>query len=43
MSFIYKLNELNEWYRHITLASEELRGEFKYLAETGGTPEEFML
>ena len=40
---LFTSNELNEWYRHITLASEELRGEFKYLAETGGTPENYAL
>lgn len=35
--------ELNEWYRHITLASEELREEFNYLYEIGGTPEDYAL
>ncbi len=40
---LFTSNELNEWYRHITLASEELREEFKYLAESGGTPENYAL
>ena len=35
--------ELNEWYRHITLASEELREEFTYLYESGGTPDMYAL
>ena len=35
---LFTSNELNEWYRHITLASDELREEFRYLAESGGTP-----
>ena len=35
--------ELNEWYQHITLASEELREEFTYLYESGGTPDMYAL
>lgn len=35
--------ELNEWFRHITIASEELRSEFNYLAESGGTPDNYAL
>lgn len=35
--------ELNEWFRHITLASEELRDEFNYMAESGQTPEQYAL
>lgn len=35
--------EINEWYRHITLASEELIDEFNYLAESGSTPENYAL
>lgn len=35
--------ELNEWFRHITLASEELRDEFNYLAESSQTPEQYAL
>ena len=40
---LFTSNELNEWYRHITLASDELREEFRYLAESGGTPENYAL
>lgn len=40
---LFTSNELNEWFRHITLASEELRAEFNYLAESGGTPENYSL
>lgn len=36
-------SELNEWYRHVAIATKELRDEFKYLYETGGTPEHFAL
>lgn len=35
--------ELNDWFRHITLASEELRAEFNYLYESGETPEKYAL
>ena len=35
--------ELNDWYRHITVASEELRSEFSYLAESHSTPDQFAL
>ena len=35
--------ELNEWYRHITIASEELRSDFDYLANINGTPEDYSL
>lgn len=34
---------LNEWFRHITLASEELRDEFNYLAASGQTPDQYAL
>lgn len=40
---LFTSSELNEWYRHITLASEELREEFSYLYEVGGTPEDYAL
>lgn len=40
---LFTSSELNEWYRHITLASEELQEEFRYLAESGGTPENYAL
>jgi len=36
--------ELNEWFCHITLASEELRNEFDYMADVvGSTPEQYAL
>ncbi|RHA59765.1 endonuclease [Bacteroides intestinalis] len=40
---LFTSEELNEWFRHITIASEELRGEFNYLSESGGTPENYAL
>ena len=40
---LFTSSELNEWYRHITLASEELREEFSYLYEVGGTPDDYAL
>lgn len=40
---LYTTNDLVEWYEHITLASEELRQEFDYMANSGGTPEDFGL
>ncbi len=40
---LFTSEELNEWFRHITLASEELRDEFNYLAESGQTPEQYAL
>lgn len=40
---LFTSSELNEWYRHITLASEELREEFSDLYEVGGTPEDYAL
>jgi len=40
---LYTSEELNEWFRHITVASEELRSEFDYLASINGTPEDYAL
>lgn len=40
---LFTSSELNEWFRHISLASEELREEFNYLAESGGTPNDYRL
>jgi hypothetical protein len=40
---LYTTDELVEWYEHITVASEELRQEFDYMADSGATPEEFGL
>lgn len=36
-------SELNEWYRHIAVASSELLDEFDYLAESRSTPETYGL
>lgn len=41
---LYTSRELNEWFCHITLASEELRSEFEYMADVAGsTPEKYAL
>lgn len=40
---LYTTSELVDWYREITLASEELRGEFDFMAQRGATPEEYGL
>lgn len=40
---LYTSSELNEWFRHITTASEELRKEFIYLCDIGGTPDMYKL
>jgi hypothetical protein len=40
---LYTTDELIEWYEHITVASEELRQEFDYMADAGETPDEFGL
>ncbi|MGA9378237.1 MAG: Z1 domain-containing protein, partial [Phormidium sp.] len=40
---LYTTDELIECYEHITIASEELRQEFDYMAEAGATPDEFGL
>jgi hypothetical protein len=40
---LFTSTELNEWFRHITLASEELKEEFDYLTESGGTPDNYAL
>lgn len=40
---LYTTDELVEWYEHITIASEELRQDFNYMADTGATPEQFGL
>ncbi len=40
---LYTSSELNEWFRHITNASEELRDEFNYLAESGSAPDDYAL
>lgn len=40
---LFTSEELNEWFRHITMASEELRSDFDYLASINGTPEDYAL
>lgn len=41
---LFTSRELNEWFCHIALASEELRTEFDYMAEVvGSTPEQYAL
>lgn len=40
---LYTDPELIEWYKHITVASEELRQEFDYMAEIGETPASYGL
>lgn len=40
---LYTSSELNEWFRHITTASEELRKEFIYLCDIGSTPDRYKL
>lgn len=40
---LYTSKELVEWYQHISLASEELRGDFDYMAVMNATPMEFGL
>jgi hypothetical protein len=41
---LFTSSELNEWFCHITLASEELRREFDYMSDVAGsTPEQYAL
>ena len=40
---LFTSEELNEWFRHITIASEELRSDFDYLNGINGTPEDYAL
>jgi len=41
---LFTSRELNEWFCHITLASDELRAEFDYMADVAGsTPEQYAL
>ena len=35
--------ELNEWFRHISTASNELRSEFETMCDLGATPDEYRL
>ncbi len=41
---LFTSRELNEWFCHIALASEELRNEFDYMVDVvGSTPEQYAL
>jgi hypothetical protein len=40
---LYTTEELIRWYRHITLAEQELRREFQYMFETDQTPVQYGL
>ncbi|MBD2465606.1 Z1 domain-containing protein [Oscillatoria sp. FACHB-1407] len=40
---LYTTDELVQWYKHITVASEELRQELDYMAAEDATPEDFGL
>lgn len=40
---LYTTDELVSWYRHITIASEELRQDFDEMVRAGRTPEDFGL
>lgn len=41
---LFTSKEINEWFCHITLASEELRDEFDYMSNVAGsTPEQYAL
>lgn len=41
---LFTSRELNEWFCHIALASEELRDEFDYMSDVAGsTPEDYAL
>lgn len=41
---LFTSRELNEWFCHIALASDELRNEFDYMADVAGsTPEQYAL
>lgn len=40
---LYTTSELEEWFQHITEASEELREEFDHMVAVGDTPKEYGL
>lgn len=40
---LYTSSQLNEWYRHIAVANEELKNELDDMAELGATPESYGL
>ncbi|WP_141504384.1 Z1 domain-containing protein [Paenibacillus luteus] len=40
---IYTTSELSDWFYHIAVATEELRGQLEDMSETGQTPEQYAL
>ena len=40
---LYTTSDLSRWFRHITDAADELRGEFEQMAAVGGTPRDYGL
>jgi hypothetical protein len=40
---LYTTGDLIQWYRHIALAAEELRGEFELMVDTNRTPRDYGL
>ena len=40
---LFTTSDLSNWFAHIADASEELRGEFELMANSGSTPKEFGL
>lgn len=40
---LYTTSDLSRWFRHITDAADELRGEFDHMAAGGGTPRDYGL
>ena len=40
---LFTSSELNEWFRHITMASEDLREEFDAMWNAKATPEKYAL
>ncbi len=40
---LYTNADLDKWFRHIAVASEELRKEFTYMNDVGGTPKDYGL
>jgi hypothetical protein len=40
---LYTTGDLIEWYRHIALAAEELRGEFELMVDSNRTPRDYGL
>jgi hypothetical protein len=40
---LFTSSELNEWFRHIATASDELRAEFEAMCDVGSTPDAYRL